>query len=300
MTAGHHIARLIINKNGIIGKVGHGVSFPDVAKLLSTGFCGAADAEYMTRMANPDKKALRAIKNKLMCNKSPVFVYHAVEATLTILQNVRDTMPWLDNMECGGERLNLHSNLSGAAVACVGYVTENYKVGNIDGGFKLTKDHTREELLIVVNDVITRWSSGQPLPDSDMSSYEVFALARGKEAPQGKLKGSTVKWRKHHEKQKNIKQAEEAENKKRRVTQDIVERIDATKLIEGIRKKYPVNLVDDRLIDDLSFNNMNYRKAVATLSNHDQLCVLHNCPDRTIHKNIAREMRNLINRSVIE
>jgi hypothetical protein len=169
-------------------------------------------------------------------------------------------------------------------------VTENYKAGNIDGGFKLTKDHTREELLIVVNDVLTRWSSGLPLPVCDMSSYATSAAA--------------VYMRKHRKELKNIKDAEEAENKKRRVTQesieDIVERIDATKLIAAIREEHPVNLVDDRLVDDLSFNNMNYRKAVATLSNYDQLCVLHNCPDQTICEKIAREMRNLINRSVIE
>jgi hypothetical protein len=88
-------------------------------------------------------------------------------------------------------------------------------------------------------------------------------------------------------------------NDKNNNIENIVERIDATNLIVGIRKMHPVNLVDDCLIDDLSFNNMNYRKAVATLSNLDQLHVLHNCPDRTIHKKIAREMRNLINWSVI-
>ena len=105
------------------------------------------------------------------------------------------------------------------------------------------------------------------------------------------------------EEQKKIKEAEKVEIKKRRVTQEnienIVERIDAVNLIVGIREKHPVNLVDERLIHDLSFNNMNYRKAVATLSNHDQMCVLYNCPDRTIHKKIAHEMRNLINESVI-
>jgi hypothetical protein len=114
MSAGHHIARLVINKSSIIGKGGHGISIPDVAKLLSTGFRGDADKEFMTRMANPDKKEIQAIRNRLLRNKTPVFVYHAAEAALTILQNVLDKMSWLKQMKWGEERLNLHSNLSGA------------------------------------------------------------------------------------------------------------------------------------------------------------------------------------------
>lgn len=254
-----------------------------MAKLLSRGFRGAADAEFMTRMANPDRKTLRCISTKLQGNKTPVYVYHAVEAALTILQNVRDEMPWLDKMKWGEERLELHSNLSGAAVTCVGYVTENYIACDVDGGFKLTKEHTQDALLSVVNNVLALWSNGQPLPDNDMSIYEMYALARGQELASS---AAAVRMRIVYEKRKKIKEAEEVESKKRRVTQEnienILERIDATNLIAGIRKMHHVNLVDDCLIDDLSFNNMNYRKAVATLSNLDQLKVLHNCPNWTI------------------
>jgi hypothetical protein len=69
--------------------------------------------------------------------------------------------------------------------------------------------------------------------------------------------------------------------------EEVNEMIDAMNLVPGIRKKYPVNCVDDSLIDDLTFNNMYYRKAVATLSNYDQLKVLYNCTNRTIRKNIG-------------
>jgi hypothetical protein len=78
------------------------------------------------------------------------------------------------------------------------------------------------------------------------------------------------------------------------VLEEFNEMIDAINLLPEIRKKYPVNCVDDSLIDDLTFNNMYYRKAVATLSNHDQLCVLYNCADRTIRKKIECEMQKFI------
>ena len=71
--------------------------------------------------------------------------------------------------------------------------------------------------------------------------------------------------------------------------------IDAINLLPEIRKKYPVDCVDDSLIADLAFNNMYYRKAVATLSNYDQLNVLYHSTDRTIRKKIECEiMRKLI------
>jgi hypothetical protein len=46
---------------------------------------------------------------------------------------------------------------------------------------------------------------------------------------------------------------------------------DAVGLIPTVRRKHPIDLVDHTLTTELTFNNMNYRKAVATLRPTDQL-----------------------------